>query len=91
MLQEKSEGDGEYESISEAVRDCIRRSQELESVRAERDDLRRQLRETNRRVDEHQELVEYVEEERSLQQAERERRNAAIWTRAKYWIFGKSD
>lgn len=41
----------------------------------------------NRRVDEHQELVQYVEEERT---AERRRRQAGILTRSKWWLFGQS-
>ena len=40
---------------------------EIERVRADRDDLKRQLRETNRRVDQHQELLEYVEEQREIE------------------------
>jgi chromosome segregation ATPase len=62
--------------------------QELERARAERDDLRNQLREANRRDREMGELAEYVKEERALQRRERERREAPAWVRAKLWLFG---
>lgn len=35
------------------------------------------------------ELVEYVEGERALQQRREERRDAPLWTRAKWWVFGR--
>jgi hypothetical protein len=51
---------------------------------------------------EHTELVEYVQEERSIQQRrearreqererERERENAPAWRRAKWWLLGRSE
>ena len=43
--------------------------------------------------EEHQELVEYVEQERTLQERradrEREREEAGIFTRAQWWLFGR--
>ena len=63
-----------------------------EAAEARADDLRRQLRETNSRADDVDDLAEYVREERSLrqQEAERERRRreASILRRAKWWITG---
>ena len=91
LLEEKSGDNGDYDSKSEFVRELIDGSQEVKSVRQENQRLQRQLRETNKRVDEHQELVEYVEQEQSLQQEERERRNAPVWIRAKFWIFGRKN
>lgn len=80
-------------SISEVTRELIEKGLEYDSLRAKRDDLLRQLRETNRRVDEHQQLVEYVEEERSLQarreEYRREREQANILTRAKWLLVGR--
>ena len=35
------------------------------------------------------EIVAYVDEERAMQQ--RERRDAPLWTRAKWYVFGRSD
>lgn len=59
-----------------------------EELQRENKRLREQLAATNSRVDEHKELQAYVEEERELQQQRRQRENAPIWKRAKYWVFG---
>ena len=94
----------EYESRSEAVRALIDQGlsyeEQLENLKAEYDEeieelenenerLQRQLAATNRRVDQHQELVEYVQEERELQQRREERRDAPAWRRAKWWLLGR--
>ena len=69
----------------------------LQSVRAELEEkenkiteLRNQLQAVNSRERDVDELVEYVEEERQLQQRREERRDAPAWTRAKWWLFGRS-
>lgn len=86
----------EHDSKSATVVHFIRRGfeadelgAELESAEAQVDDLRRQLQATNRRQDDMSELVEYVEQEKSLQERREERRGAPIWTRAKRWVFGR--
>lgn len=88
LLEEKTGDSGEYESKSEAVRFFIQEYEHLyetvEELKTERDRLHRQLIATNQRVEEHTELVEYVEEERSW-------REAGIATRAKWWLFGKGE
>lgn len=89
LLEEKSGDGGDYDSKSEFVRELIDGSQEVESLRQENERLQRQLRETNKRVDEHQELVDYVEQEQSLQQRREERRDAPAWRRAKWWLLGR--
>ena len=58
---------------SEAIVTLVERGLRLDQVEARRDDLRRQLREANARDDDLDELVEYVEEEKSLRNEERER------------------
>lgn len=63
-----------------------RRINELEN---ERDRLQRKLTATNSRNDDVDELVEYVEEERELQRRREERRDAPLWTRAKWYVFGR--
>jgi predicted nuclease with TOPRIM domain len=89
----------EIDSGAETIRRCLERGaaaeervDELEGEVArlenERDDLLRQLREANKRQDEVTELVEYVDEERSLTQARRERESAPVWKRAKWWVTG---
>ena len=60
----------------------------LEDLENENERLQRQLAATNRHVDEHQELVAYVKEERELQQRREKRRDAPAWRRAKWWLLG---
>ena len=101
-LDELSGENKPYDSRSEAIREIIREYDHLQdrvsdleddvsALKAERDDLRRQLREVNSRNDDVDELMEYIREEKSLQQEERERRNAPVWMRAKFWIFGRKN
>lgn len=78
-------------SQSEAARRLIRRGTEYDDLRDERDRLRRQLSATNRRVDEHTELVEFVDEQRELDRRKHRRRTAPVWTRAKWWLLGEPD
>ncbi len=54
-------------------------------IEAERDDLQRQLAAANQRIDASNELVQYVEEERT---AEQRRREVEVLTRAKWWVTG---
>lgn len=88
----------EFDSKSATVVAYVRRGMELDDVREElqhaearADDLRRQLREANRRNEDVGELVEYVEQEKSLVERREERRSAPVWTRAKYWLFGRDE
>lgn len=100
----RSEDD--VESQSEAVRECITRYadlqqrvaellQEVEDAETEIDRLQRELAATNRRVDEHKELVEYVREERQVERRrekrERLKDTAGVFTRAKWWVTGMPD
>jgi predicted nucleic acid-binding Zn-ribbon protein len=98
-LTEREES-GEASSFSEALRqvldeyeavrtECEELRTECETLQNERNDLQRQLREANRRNDEVTELVEFVDEERSLQERREERRSAPLWTRARWWVFGE--
>lgn len=74
-------GDG-YESRSEVVRELIDRGLEYEALERRNDELEDRLAAVIDGRAEHQELVEYVEEERSW-------RSAPIWTRARWWLTGK--
>lgn len=69
------------EAMQKREEDLQQRIVELEQ---ENERLRNQLAATNRRVDQHQELVEYVEEERSW-------RSAGLSKRMKWWLFGKEN
>jgi plasmid stabilization system protein ParE len=83
-------------SKSETLRECVRRArdgaarvdeleQRVAKLEAEKDDLRRQLREVNAREDDVEEIVGYVEEERTAQQRWRE---AGIVRKAKWTLTG---
>lgn len=56
----------------------------IENLEAGNERLRRQLVATNQRVEEHTDLVQYVEDELSY-------REASLGTRVKWWLFGKDD
>lgn len=60
----------------------------IESLETENERLHRQLAATNKRVDQHQELVRTVERQQSL--AERKAR-AGLLTKTKWALFGMSD
>jgi hypothetical protein len=77
---------------SNAVEELIRRGFDYEDLEDERDDLdarledlRRQLAEVRSHEDDVEEIVEYVETERAIE--ERYRR-AGLVTRAKWWLTG---
>jgi len=78
-------------SDAEAVRECIRRSRRLDELEARVDELeteverlRNEKRTLIRDREERGELVRYVE-------AEEERRAAGVWTRTKWWLFGRDE
>lgn len=83
-------------SRAEYIRDLIEKGRESDEIRRELEEtqnkvanLRRQLQAVNARQEDVGELVEYVERERELQQRQEERRNAPVWRRAKWWVFGR--
>jgi outer membrane murein-binding lipoprotein Lpp len=76
-------------SDAEAVRECIRRSQRLDEVErrvneleTEVERLRNEKRTLIRDREERGELVKFVEEEEA-------RRSAGVFTRTKWWLFGR--
>ena len=92
----------EYDDRSKAVRDLLDRGfeyedlkRECEQAEARVEDLRRQLQQTNAGERDVDELVAYVEEERTIQQRredrEQRRQSAPAWRRAKWWLFGRPD
>lgn len=79
-------------SDAAAMRRIVDRAIECDDARERADaledrvaDLQRQLAAANQRIDATNELVRYVDEERSL---ERKRREAGILRRARWWVFG---
>ena len=89
MIEGLAGEDGPAESKSEAVRMLITDAQRVKDLETENDRLRREKQAVIGQRAEHRELVEYVEGERELQKMERERRNAPIWVRIAWSIFGR--
>ena len=89
---ERLQNDGER-SQSEAVRELLRRGIEADRLRRERDSLQNQLNTLAGREREHGELVEYVQEERSIREREAQtcehRWRAILWQRAYWFVFGE--
>lgn len=88
--QELQEIESEYEERIEELESEY--EERIADLKAKRDDLSRQLQATNRRVDDHQELQEYVAEQRELdyrrERREDRRAHAGVLTRAKWWLVG---
>lgn len=74
---------------AEAIRTLLERGLDFNEIKRENQRLKDRLAATNQRIDNTKELVEYVQEERELQQQRRRKENAPVWRRAKWWIFGK--
>jgi len=77
------------------VRECIRRSQELDECRERVADLEQQVERLQREKrlileqrEEHSQLVRAVEQEQSLAE---ERAQAGLATRARWWLFGRGE
>jgi len=83
--------DGET-SKSAVTRELIERGLEAEEIEAERDRLDRHLKQLLQEREEHGQLVEYVQEEKSLRQRQRERQRmkeeANILHRFKWSLTG---
>ena len=93
LQQVKAEED--LDSDAAALRVCVERAamhedaqQRATELEARAEELRNELQAANRRIDSANEIVEYVEEERSV---EERRRKAGLGTRAKWWLFGMDD
>ena len=83
------------ESRNEHGEDAKRLREDAERLREEADELRahvERLRNEKRQIlaqrEENQELVKYVEQERTLQE---ERLRASVFTRAKWWVLGRDE
>lgn len=59
--------------------------QEVKQLQAKVDDLQRQLMSANQRIDDVNELKEYIESEKSLSER---KAKAGVLTRAKWWFTG---
>ncbi|SIS00752.1 hypothetical protein SAMN05421858_5133 [Haladaptatus litoreus] len=75
-------------SKSEATRTLLERGTEYAELENENKRLRNQLQALTARQNEHEELVEYVEREKSLQTRREERNAAPAWERFRMWLLG---
>jgi|APHM01.1.fsa_nt_gi hypothetical protein len=82
-------------SHAEAVRECIRRSQQLDDVEARVDELETEVdrlkREKRQILDQRQEnraLATFAEEQQTVIQ---DRREASLVERARWFVFGRDD
>lgn len=85
-LDELSQDDGPYDNRSEAIRDTIDQYPEIEQLKTETERLQREKQQILDQREEHAKLVEFAEQEKSLQEW---RIEANLIERAKWWILGK--
>ena len=71
----------DLQAVARKLRECER---ERDALDARREELRRQLTAVNSRQEEHQELVEYGERERSLMERREAREQASVFHRFKW-------
>ena len=80
---------------SEAIRSLIDKGLQYDDRVAEfateNERLHRERRQLLEQREENQDLVRYVEEERAIQQRREARRDAPLWRRARWYVFGRSD
>jgi len=81
-IETHRDGEGPDEDV---VREYEERIEELEQ---EIDRLNRERRQLLEQREENQELVKFAEEQRGLVSEQRDRQNAPVWRRAKWWVFG---
>lgn len=63
----------------------------IADLERENERLHRERRQLLEQREEHQELVRHVEDERKDREHRRERSNAPVWRRAKWWVFGRAE
>ena len=64
------------------------KNERVDELEQEIDRLNRERRQLLEQREENQELVKFAEEQRSLVSEQRDRQNAPVWRRAKWWVFG---
>lgn len=80
---------GEYDSKSAAMNTLIDRGERVTEVEQENERLRAEKRTLIEQREDHGELVEWAEDHRSLLEDEYERRNAPVWKRVEWFVFGR--
>lgn len=89
LIEGLATDDGPCTNRSEAMRMIIDQYTEIKTLERENERLRNEKRTLIRDREEEAELVEYVEEERSLRQRRENRQDAPAWRRAKWWLLGR--
>ena len=96
IVQERREGTGnEPEVVQQEYEEKLAeleaaKNEEIEELETEIARLNRERRQLLEQREENQELVRFAEEQRSLVSEQRDRQNAPVWRRAKWWVFGGS-
>ena len=85
LLEQVDEYDDD-DNRSETVRELLKQGLEYDQKQREVDRLNRKVSAIQSRREEHQELDEYVENQKQLQ---RDRQTASAVERAKWWLFGR--
>jgi hypothetical protein len=78
-------------SQSEAVRDLLRRGMEHERLQRERDSLQNQLNTLAGKERAVKGLVSVRKREESIEARREDRRDAPLWRRAKWYVFGRGE
>ena len=91
-----AEADENGVSRSDHIRNTLENRHRADELEARVEDLRRQLQATTAGERDLDEVVEYVREESELRrrreeriQRREERRDAPVWKRAAWWVFGR--
>jgi Arc/MetJ-type ribon-helix-helix transcriptional regulator len=94
VVREDREGTGdEPEAIRQEYDEKLAdlkaaKNKRIEELEQEIDRLNRERRQLLEQREENQELVKFAEEQRSFVSEQRDRQNAPVWRRAKWWVFG---
>ena len=84
-----AEADERGVSRSDYVRNTLENRHRADELEARLDDLRRQLREANSQRDDVDEIVEYAQKEKEVAERREERRDAPLWRRMRWYVFGR--
>ena len=79
----------DYESKSEVINYFISMGENAAEIKAENERLQREKSQLLDQREENSELVAWAEDHRSLLEDEYERRNAPLWKRLRWFIYGK--
>lgn len=90
-----SEADDRDLSRSDYIRNILQSrhdtsdlQREIDALQRKNNELRSQLQAANQRIDASNELVEYVEEQREMENSREERRHANVLRRGWWWLAG---